>query len=305
LKKPLASDPGTGIDLHLHSTASDGSLTPPEIVSEALRIGLKAIAITDHDTLAGSSAALSCGLPSSLQVLSGVEISAAAPDGFPVKGSVHILGYGVVFDNPKLNALLETLKQSRENRTPKIIKRLNAVQIPLDEAELAAIVGDGMAGRPHIAQLMIKKGIVTSVDEAFDRYLGKNKPAYVGKYRVPMKDTIEAIGDAGGIAVLAHPFLYGLNDPDTFEAFLETLKSMGLKGIEAIYPAHDQETTDRYCRLASIHNLLITGGTDFHGEVTPNIKMGVGDGHLHVPYEIFEKVSNTISRDNNGRTASR
>jgi len=301
LKKPLAFDPSTGIDLHLHSTASDGTLTPAEIIKEAVRIGLKAIAITDHDTLAGSSAAFSSGIPPSLQFLSGVEISAAAPEGFQVKGSVHILGYGIAFDNPKLNAILEVLKHSRESRNPKIIKRLNALGMRLNDEELMAIVGDGMAGRPHIAQLMIKKGIVASVDEAFDRYLGKNKPAYVGKYRVPMKETIEAIKDAGGVAVLAHPFLYGLNDSTTFEAFLDTLTSMGLKGIEAIYPDHDQEIADWYCNLARTHNLLISGGTDFHGNVTPHLKMGSGIGDFHVPYNYFEKLIKAISRDSNGR----
>lgn len=305
MKRPLAFDPGTGIDLHLHSTASDGTLAPAQIVHQAVRIGLKAIAITDHDTLTGSLSAFSSGIPPSLQFLSGVEISAAAPDGFQVKESVHILGYGVAFDNPRLNALLEVLKQSRENRTPKIFNRLNALGIPLDMAELADIVGNGIAGRPHIAQLMIKKGFVASVDEAFDLYLGKDKPAYAGKYRVPMKEAIEAIGDAGGVAVLAHPFLCGLDDADTFEGFLRVLISMGLKGIEAIYPGQGRERTSWYCHLAGEHNLLITGGTDYHGEVTPHLKMGVGDGHLHVPFVYYEKLSKAISRNNNGRTAFR
>jgi hypothetical protein len=302
LKKPLAFDSSTGIDLHLHSTASDGTLTPAEIIKEAVRIGLKAIAITDHDTLAGSSAAFSSGIPSSLQFLSGVEISAEAPAGFQVKGSVHILGYGIDYDNLKLNAILDVLKHSRENRSPKIIKRLNALGMRLEDEELVAIVGDGMAGRPHIAQLMMKKGMVASVEEAFDRYLGKHKPAYVGKYRVAMKETIEAIEDAGGVAVLAHPFLYGLNDPKRFEAFLDTLISMGLKGIEAIYPDHDQEASDGYCNLARKHNLLITGGTDFHGDITPLLRMGSGNGNFHVPYRYFEILVKAISREKDARS---
>ncbi len=288
MKKPLVSDPGTGIDLHLHSTASDGSLTPAEILAEAIRIGLKAVAITDHDTLTGSIAAISGGVPSGLQFLSGIEISAQAPDGFRVKGSVHILGYGIDYNNSKLNLLIQVLKRSRDNRTPKIIKKLSELGINLNGSELAEIVGDGIAGRPHIALLMMKKGFVASVDEAFDRFLGKSKPAYVEKYRIPVVEAIEAIEDAGGVAVLAHPFLYGLNDPELFEQFLLTLISMGLKGIEAIYPDHSLKTTAGYCDLAYRHNLLITGGTDFHGDVTPHIRMGVGDGGFYVPYKHYE-----------------
>jgi len=290
LKKPLASEPHAGIDLHVHSTASDGTLNPSEILAMAVQLGLKAIAITDHDTLAGSAAAISQGLPSTLQFLTGIEISAAAPPGFVSDGSIHILGYGIDLGNARLAALLEVLKTARENRNPKIIARLSALGMELNPDELTPFVGNGVAGRPHIAQLMVQKGLADSIDDAFDRFLGKNRPGYVGKYRVPMADAIGAIDSAGGIAVLAHPYLNDLKGPDGFEPFLQALISMGLGGIEAIYPDHPERVTTEYCRLARKYNLVITGGTDFHGEVTPGIQMGVGDGNFHVPYSIYENL---------------
>jgi predicted metal-dependent phosphoesterase TrpH len=296
LKKPLASEPRTGIDLHIHSTASDGSLTPSEILVTAVQMGLKAIAITDHDTLSGSAAAIAGGIPPGLGFLTGIEISAGAPEGYRVNGSVHILGYGIDPDHMKLNALLNILKGARENRNPQIIDRLNALGMNLDAGELDRIVGEATAGRPHIAQLMMKKGIVASIDDAFDRFLGKHRPAYVEKFRVPMAEAISTIRDAGGIAVLAHPYLTGLTDPKTFEAFLQTLITMGLGGIEALYPGHTEAATAEYCRLARKYDLIISGGTDFHGEVTPGIQMGVGDGSFHVPYSLYEKLMVHIGR---------
>ncbi|MBC2711162.1 MAG: PHP domain-containing protein [Desulfosarcina sp.] len=287
----MASDPRTGIDLHVHSTASDGTLTPFEILAMAVQLGLKAIAITDHDTLSGSVAAIASGIPSPLKFLTGIEISAAAPVGYRVNSSVHILGYGIDPCHSALNSLLNVLKTARENRNPQIIERLNALGMDLNMDELARIVGDATAGRPHIAQLMINRGLADSINDAFDRFLGTNKPAYVEKFRVPMADAIGAINNAGGIAVLAHPYLNGLTDPATFETFLLTLQSMGLKGIEAIYPGHPEAATAEYCRLAHKHNLLITGGTDFHGDVTPGIQMGVGDGSFHVPYSLYETLA--------------
>jgi len=291
LKKPLASDTHVGIDLHVHSTASDGTLTPSEILARAVQLGLNAISITDHDTLAGAITALASGIPSSLQFLTGVEISTAAPEAYQLSGSVHILGYGVDPTDNRLNDMLRTLNHARKNRNPQIIDRLKALGLHLSMDELCQIVGKGTPGRPHIAQLMLKHGFVDSINMAFDRYLGKNRPAYVDKYRVPMKDAIAAITAAGGIAVLAHPLLIGITDPNRFETFLMALQSMGLKGIEAIYPDHTASDTAEYCRLARKHDLLITGGTDYHGEVTPGIQMGCGEGNLHVPYAVFETLA--------------
>ncbi|WP_319406505.1 PHP domain-containing protein [uncultured Desulfosarcina sp.] len=290
MKKPLASDPHAGIDLHVHSTASDGTLAPPEILEMAVGLGLKAVSITDHDTLAGSAAALAFGIPKCLEFLTGIEISAGAPEGYPSGSSVHILGYGLnLFDVP-LNNLLAVLQSSRENRNPQIIERLNTLGMDVTMEELSMVVGDATAGRPHIAQMLVAKGLADSIDDAFDRFLGKNRPAYVEKHRVPMKEAIEAIKTAGGVAVLAHPYLNGVTDLNTFEPFLLTLMDMGLEGIEAVYPEHPEEATAHYFQLATKHNLLITGGTDFHGAITPGIQMGVGKGGFHVPYSLYENL---------------
>lgn len=296
MRKPLVSDQEPGIDLHVHSTASDGTFTPSQLLAMAVELGLKAIAITDHDTLAGSAAALASGIPAALSFITGVEISAAAPPGFHVNGSVHILGYGIDPAHPIITALLDRLKQARVDRNPQIIERLGALGMTLDTTELENIVGKAMAGRPHIAQLMVQKGMAASIDDAFDRFLGKHKPAYVDKYRAPMDEAIDAIRRAGGVAVLAHPCLNGIDEPAEFEAFLLTLKTMGLAGIEAFYPAHNDRQTAEYCRLARVHGLLLTGGSDFHGDVTPGIQMGVGDGGLHVPYSLFQSLSARLDR---------
>jgi hypothetical protein len=162
--------------------------------------------------------------------------------------------------------------------------------------ELSQVVGGATAGRPHIAQLLIAKGLADSIDDAFDRFLGRNKPAYVEKHRVPMEDAIESIKNAGGVAVLAHPYLNDWVDLDSFESFLLTLKEMGLDGVEAVYPEHPEATTTRYCQLASKHDLLITGGTDFHGAITPGIQMGVGDGSFHVPFSLYENLMARLGR---------
>lgn len=288
MKKPLGFDPSAGIDLHVHSTASDGGLTPSEILAMAVRLGLSAVAITDHDTLAGSAAAVAGGIPPRLNFLTGIEISAAAPVGYDMGGSVHILGYGIDLDDTAIHSLLKVLNAARQNRNPQIIRRLNQLGMHLTMQELAPIVGSASAGRPHIAQLMVQKGMADSIEDAFDRFLAKNRPAYVEKFRAPMADVIDAINQAGGIAVLAHPYLNGLTDPVRFEKFLLALCSMGLKGIEALYPDHPPAAVAEYCRLARKHHLLITGGTDFHGQVNPGVQMGVAGGDFHVPYSIYE-----------------
>jgi len=292
----LASDPHAGIDLHVHSTASDGTLTPSDILAMAVKLDLKAIAITDHDTLSGSAAALANGIPRSLAFLTGIEISAAPPPGYPSGSSVHVLGYGLDLLDAPLNRLLTVLRTSRENRNPQIIERLNTMGMDVTMEELSHVVGDATAGRPHIAQLMIAKGLADSINDAFDRFLGKNKPAYVEKHRVPLKDAIETIKNAGGVSVLAHPYLNDLADLDAFEALLLTLMDMGLEGIEAVYPEHPEAATAHYCQLALKHNLLITGGTDFHGAITPGIQMGYGDGSFHVPYSLYENLMARLGR---------
>ena len=281
-----------GIDLHIHSTASDGSLTPAEIINRAQRLNLAAIAITDHDSIYGSKEALQAGIPPSLKFLTGVEISAAHPTFFPGSGSFHILGYCIRLDNQALNQALNRLRDARKNRNPKIIKRLNELGLKISLEDVNPTIAHGQLGRPHIAQVMIKKGFVKSMDEAFDQFLGVGKPAYVDKNRIGCEETIKMIRDAGGVPVLAHPALLNINDDFQLEELIQNLIKIGMRGIEVYYPEHSPEQMQRYRELANKYNLLITGGTDFHGSITPKIEMGTGKGTLFIPYKLYEELAN-------------
>lgn len=280
--------PQPSIDLHIHSTASDGTLTPADIIALALRLRLGAISITDHDSIAGSREALLNGIPEALGFLTGVEISAEPPPSYPGAGSIHILGYGMRLDDPELNGTLEKLQDARKDRNPQIVARLNKLGIAIRLEEVECEAGDGQPGRPHIAKLLVKKGIVRTIDDAFDRYLGNGKPAYVDKFRIESNQALELINAAGGIPVLAHPCLLELESDQQLDEILREMMSMGLKGLEVYFSEHSPEQTQRYAELAKRCDLLMTGGTDFHGDIQPEVQMGVGRGDLHVPFELYE-----------------
>ena len=279
-----------GIDLHIHTTASDGTFTPSEVVAHAIKLKLKAIAITDHDTLAGSSEALKGGISPALDFLTGVEISAAPPPCYPRSGSFHLLGYSIRLDDSELNQTLEKLQQARKSRNPAIINRLNELGIPISLDEVSEKAGDAQLGRPHIAQILIKKGVISSIDEAFDQFLGTDKPAYVDKYRVKCSKAIDAIRGAGGIPVLAHPGLLEYESENQLDDLIGQLKQMGIQGVEVFYTGHTEDQTRLFAELAQRHDLLMTGGSDFHGAIHPDIEMGSGKGNLFIPYELYRKL---------------
>jgi len=249
---------------------------------------LGAIAITDHDTITGSKEALDLGIPSSLQFITGVEISAAALLANSSDSSYHILGYCIDLDNPELNNTLEKLQTARTGRNPEIIKKLQTTGFDISLAEVRLQAGEGLLGRPHIAQVMLKKGFVQSIDHAFQAYLSKGRPAYVDKFRIDCARTIEIIVNAGGIPVLAHPGLLTLENDTAFDSLVAALKQMGLLGLEVFHPEHTAEQVERLLEIAADQDLLVTGGTDFHGELKPEIRMGSGDGSLFVPFRLFE-----------------
>lgn len=297
----MASNPYGGIDLHIHTTASDGSLTPAEVAILAGRLRLEAFSITDHDTVDGVKALLSNDIPPGLKFIPGIEISAAAPESFRLGGSLHLLGYGIDVTHRGLNELLVLLHQSRDNRTPRILDRLTQLGIQISMAEIRKQVGGSVAGRPHIAAALVANGYVDSVDEAFDRLLAKGKPGYVDKYRIPCRTAFETIQAAGGVVVLAHPFLVDQRF-DKIRELVDLLIPMGLAGIECIYPEHPREAELFYRSLAAQKELLITGGTDFHGpEVRPGIEIGSAGGDFFVPFELYQQLETTIkNQDKNG-----
>lgn len=288
------------VDLHIHSTHSDGSLSVSEIIARARHTGLAAISITDHDCINGAKEVLtSVDLPPRLKFLPGVEISAAAPPGFPLKGSLHILGYGFDVDNDFLNETLSTLQQARENRNPQIISRLQKLGVAIDKSEISAIAGNSSPGRPHIAQALVHKKIVASIEEAFRQLLGNGRPAYVDKYRIEAEKAIEVIRQAGGIPILAHPYLIGDHpDPTRIETLVEILMEMGIGGIEVYYPEHSDQQTTHLATLARQKGLLMTGGSDFHGDINAQVEMGIGTGSLQVPLALYQKLVEAIQESN-------
>jgi len=275
------------IDLHIHSKASDGSYTPAEIIDMAIQLGVRAISITDHDTIEGSREAQSIHVPSTLEIIAGVEISADLPTFCYASSSLHMLGYCIELDNPELNQMLNDLQLARFERTPLILKRLRKFGVEITFSEVQDRVGESQPGRPHIAQVLLQKGIVATFQEAFDRFLGKGKPAYVEKYRLNAEQAIKAIIAADGIPVLAHPTLLRLNQKE-LTRLIQYLKSVGLQGIEVYYPEHSSQEIQFYEKLANENELLMTGGTDFHGRYRPKIQIGIGKGDFCVPYQLFE-----------------
>ena len=279
-----------GIDLHIHSTASDGTCSPSEILRLAAQQGLQAIAITDHDTLDGSRQALQQDIPPELRFITGVEISAQPPAKCHAGGSLHILGYGVDPDHPILTDTLRRFQHIRDMRTHRILDRLHDLGIELTLEQVLAEVGDGAASRPHVASAMVKAGIVADIEEAFQKYLKKDRPAYISKERLDCRQTLELILAAGGIPVLAHPYLIQCTEPDDLDGLVEMLSDQGLQGLEVYYPKHSPEAVRQYLSMAEKYGLLVTGGSDFHGALTPEIEMGRGAGDLYVPYNLFERM---------------
>lgn len=295
----MGSDPNPSvadgpIDLHIHTTASDGTFSPAAVLREARERGLAAIAITDHDTTAGVRAALDAGIPPEMGFLPGVEISAAPPPSCPMKGSFHLLGYGFRLDHEPLNRCLERLQDSRKNRNPRILAKLRDLGIDLEPDALTAEDG-GQMGRPHIAGLLKERGYVNSFDEAFDRYIGNHAPAYVDKYRAPVAEAIDLIRAAGGVAVAAHPGLLPLEPGPPFEAMVAELREMGLRGIEVFYPEHSPERTEYFIGVARRFGLVTTGGTDFHGGIKPGLAMGRGRGDFRVPPAAFHDLLREVA----------
>jgi predicted metal-dependent phosphoesterase TrpH len=230
---------------------------------------LQALALTDHDTIDGLPEAVAAGQEFGLEVIPGVEISAKHSS-----GSIHILGYFLDYESELLAQRLAVLKQARKDRNPQIIDKLNQLGMPVTMEQVERISGGGQMGRPHIAQALYQGGYVQSLQEAFDIYLGNDGLAYVSKFRFSPEEAIAMIRDANGIAVLAHPFTLGLHTSDTLRQPLKELMDLGLAGVECYYPEHSLDQEALYLSLARNLGLLITGGSDFHGDNKPEVSLG-------------------------------
>lgn len=263
-------------DLHIHTSASDGSATPVEVVEEALRKRLKAIAITDHDVIEGIKPALEAAKGTCLEVIPGVEINTEGAG-----HEVHILGYFINVDNPVFKAQLDFLRNARESRAEKIVRRLQELGIDIEWKRVLEIAGEGSVGRPHIGLAMMEKGYVSSVQEAFQKYVGYGCPAYVPRYKIEPTEAVRIIKSAGGAAVMAHP---GLSQRDDL---IPELVAAGICGLEVYYPTHTPAQTEYYLNIARQYNLLATGGSDYHG-YGPNFRSEMGE--ITVPYTVAEKL---------------
>ncbi|MFP4084766.1 MAG: PHP domain-containing protein [Desulfonatronovibrio sp.] len=273
------------IDLHTHSTASDGTYTPFELVRLARNINLKAIALTDHDTTGGLNEALKAAREMNMEVIPGCELSVE------FQGVMHIVGLWLEPDAPKLNQSLLELRDKRNARNEIIIEKLQSQGIAITYEEVRNLAGDASIGRPHICRVLMNKGAVSSVQEAFDRYLGPGGKAYVPKEKFNPEKAISILKDEQATVILAHPFSLNLQH-DELRKELYRLKDLGLDGMEVYYPEHTPEQTRYYSSLCAELDLLPSGGSDFHGSVKPHIKLGKGRGKLALPYSLLQDMKN-------------
>lgn len=251
------------IDLHTHTTASDGRLTPSELVELALARGLSLLAVTDHDSTDGVVPAIERAAQTTLEVWSGVELSTDI-----ARGEVHMLGYFVDPAQKDLQDMLEKLRWSRIGRAREMVVKLNELGMNISFARVQEIAGDGAIGRPHLAQALVEGGYVKNSKEAFDKYLGRTGPAYADRFKLSPTDAVRLIRDAGGMPVLAHPMFISQEPGFDLRPFVQELLPFGLVGIECHYANTSSQIVQDLLGIASEFNLIPTGGTDFHG---PNV----------------------------------
>ena len=270
-------------DLHCHSTASDGTLAPAEVVALAVRSGLSALALTDHDTIAGVPEAAEAAQKAGIDFLPGIEISCDVPK----PATMHLLGYGIDPDSPILLDMTRRLIEGRNDRNPKIINRLNELGVKISMQELEAEANGGVIGRPHIAAILLRKGYVSSIKNAFDKYLAPGGAAYFDKERISPRQAVDMVRQSGGLPVLAHPSQLRTENDAQLDRMVKDLADLGLAGLEVIHSDNSEAMVAKYSALADRYGLLKTGGSDFHGSNKKDIKLGVANGR-RVPREFFD-----------------
>lgn len=274
------------IDLHMHSKCSDGHYEPEQLVEWASELGLSAIALTDHDTTKGVARAIRRGEELGVEVIPGCEISVTYSG-----GTFHLLGYFVDYESEAFNKTMAGIMASRTERNRKIVAALNAHGMEITHEELLEEAGEATVGRPHMAQIMIRKGYVSDFREAFDKYLAEGMPCYFPSENFGPERAIKLVLEAGGVPVIAHPFWLNRKSLKDLDAYIGELVGYGLKGMEIVYPDHSPEIQRAYFEIAKKHDLIVTGGSDFHGGgvVKPEVTLGHGTGgDFCVPAELLE-----------------
>jgi len=262
-------------DLHLHTFFSDGTYSPQELVQKAKRLNFCALALTDHDTVEGCATAAEACAAVGIEFIAGTELT-AEQEGH----EIHILGYAINIHNQKLLGEIQTFQVVRQNRVREMVARLNQMDVPLHAEEVFALANCRAPGRPHVARALVEAGLVSDLDEAFERFLKKNRPAWVPKFKMSASDAIALIHQAGGVAVMAHP---GLNRTDEV---IPAMAEAGLDGLECFHTKHSPAMSERYLELAQRFGLLVTGGSDCHGLSKGKPLIGT----VKLPYHHVEKL---------------
>ncbi len=277
------------VDLHMHSTASDGRIAPGGLAELAVEKQLSAIALTDHDSTDGLLECAAGCRQAGIDFVPGIEISAER--GQP-RGTLHILGYFIDPDAAPLLEIAAELQEARDERAPQIVEKLNALGVDVTLDEVLEGVGGRMIGRPHIASVLVDKGYAKTINDAFGKYIGQGAPAYVRKDRLAPQRAIDAIHTAGGLACLAHPVQMHYDDDEDLLRIVTGLKEMGLDGIEVYHKDHTPELVEQYQALARRYELVMTGGSDYHGPHRPDARLG----SQRVPREIYDALREAHAR---------
>lgn len=270
------------IDLHIHTTASDGTDSPAEAVERAARLGLAAVSVTDHDTAAGTAEAMAAGARLGVEVVSGIEVSTDYRD-----NNIHILGYFIDPGAPALRQVLDWVEIERRERNEKMAEILSAAGFDISIEAVRAEYPDAVIGRPHFAEFLMKRGYVSSVAEGFDRYLEVGRPFFLPKRRISVARAIETIRASGGVAVLAHPLEYHYPVSQVLE-LIEYARDLGVQALECYYSEHSPAEQDWLLARAAEYGLGVSGGSDYHGTRKPWIEMGSGMGGMSVPWGVLD-----------------
>lgn len=274
------------IDLHTHTNESDGSFTPEELMAEAKRVGLSAIAITDHDSISGIKKAQALAKDLHLELIPGIELSTDYHG-----KEVHIVGLYIDIEDEYFLAQLNSFRQCRDNRNELIVANLQKEGFNITMEALKAENPDCVITRANIARFLFEHGMIPSIQTAFEKYIGDNCKYFVNRFKISPMDAVSLIKKNGGTAILAHPLLYHMSDA-VLQQLIDDLKEVGLDGIEAIYCTYSPSEERQMKKLARDNQLLISGGSDFHGTTKPKLNLATGYGKLHVPYEILETIKN-------------